>query len=484
MQQFAPAKPPRRGLGLVAIAVPVAAAGLLFGCGGPADDARPKAADKPFAGAALTVGCPDARLAAVLGPMARAWAARTGATVEVLPPAAADRAAVGVVPFADLGGPAARGELLPVPAALKEPAHPYQWSGVLAAYRGEPFAGWGSQVFGLPLAGDGAVLVYRADLFARAKRAAPATWEDLADAAAFFAARDKKPSLPPLPTDPARLVALVSRVAACYDRPARGDATDGGADTLAFQFRLDDARPRLDAPAFARAAGWLADLKTRGCVGDGPPDPVAALVENRAVAAVLTFDELARLKVGSKMDARYAAAPLPGTRGYADPKSGQLVAGGGANFVPHFAGGWLGVVRKSCDAPDAAFDLLADLGGPVRSAELIAATGYGPFRDAHLDRDRPVVWLGYGFDPDGTKTLVDAARGFVGKAVRNPTYGLRGPDHAALTVALADELKTIAAGEVAPAAGLARVVEAWEKAGVGTPADTLKEWRRRAVGLN
>ena len=248
----------------------------------PADGPAPK----PLAGAALRVSCPDARLAAHLRPMTRSWAARTGATVELVevPMSPGDATDVAVLPAADLGGWADRGDLAPVPSALKQAGHPFQWNGLLAVYRSEPYAGWGAQLYGLPLAADGFVLVYRSDRFSdkaagdefRAKHgrplAPPATWEDLADAAAFFAARDKAPALPPLPTDPARLADLFFRVAAGFDRAAEregGNAADAPkGDALAFAFRTEDGKPRLTEPGFAAAGKWLADLKARGAVPD------------------------------------------------------------------------------------------------------------------------------------------------------------------------------------------------------------------------
>jgi ABC-type glycerol-3-phosphate transport system substrate-binding protein len=112
---------------------------------------------------------------------------------------------------------------------------------------------------------------------------------------------------------------------------------------------------------------------------------------------------------------------------------------------------------------------------------VVAATGYGPTRSAHLDRDRLVLWLGYGFDADRSKAFQDAAESYVAATVRNPAFGLRTPDHAALTAALAAELRRIAAGEAPPAEALARAAAAWEKE---SPAGRERERRRRAVGLN
>jgi ABC-type glycerol-3-phosphate transport system substrate-binding protein len=489
------------------------AAGLALagGCN-PADEPASAAPAGAFAGAAVRFSCPDPRLAELLTPLARVWASRTGATLEVVAPgAAADPfpagADVGVVPFAAVGGLADRGELRPVPPALKDPGHPYQWSGVISSFRGESYAGWGGRVFALPVAGAAELVLYRSDRLADpATRkefegkfgrppGPPATWEDYADLAAFFADKDKAPSLPALPADPHRLVALFSRVAACYDRPAGSEAAPrdpGGKDDPArrevagFQFRADDGRPRLDDPraGFGPAADWLAGLKARGCLpADGDPDPVAALTAGRANLAVVSLHDLRRLREAAGKDlGRYGLAPPPGTRGYIDPATGKL-APAGSNYVPHLAGGWLGVVRTTAAHPDAAWDLLAELGGPARSLELVAA-GYGPFRDLHLDRDRMAAWYGYGFDDARTKALQEAVRGYVGKGVRNPTFGLRTPDEPALTAALAGELRRVATGEVPPAEGLKRATAGWDVADKDIPADKLRDWRRKAIGLN
>lgn len=468
-------------------------AGMTFlpGCNPSQPAATP--GGKPRSGVTLTVSCPDARLAGVLRPMARSWAARTGATVELVetPMAPGDAADVAILPAPDLGAWAARGDLAPVPAGLRDVGNPFQWNGILPAYRSEPYAGWGAQLYGLPIAGDGYVVVYRADRFGdkttsdefRAKLGRPltppTTWEDFADAAAFFAAKDKAPSLPPLPADGAKLTDLFFRVAAGFDRAAlreggkAGEAAKG--DPLAFAFRTTDGAPRLTEPGFVAAAKWLGELKARGAVP--PPadaDPVALLKDGKAVMAVLSFADVARLR---PVDARFGVSPLPGTRGYALPTGAVVPVA--SNYVPVFAGGWLGVVRaKSANVP-VGFELLADLAGPARSGEVVAAGGYGPTRASHLDRDRLVAWLGYGFDADRSRALQDAAEGFVSSAVRNPAFGLRTPDHAALTAALAAELRRAADG-APPSEALGRAAAAWEAA---APAAREREMRRRAVGL-
>jgi len=492
----------RRAAGATAAALAATAAGLLLalnGCGGP-EPTHTDHKGPAHAGAAIRVSCPDKELAAVLTPLAKTWAGRAGATVEVAtdPMAPGDAADVGVIPAADLGAWADRGELVPVPSAVK--ANPaYDDSDVIRAYR-EHLCGWGGQPLALPLAGDAAVVVYRADRFAEERAKAkfgrppqpPATWEDFAALAELFAGLDGKPSVA-LPADPARLTDLFFRVAADYDRRALNQVelakirTDPNfeAEVLSFQFRVDTGKPRLGSPGFVEAARWLAGLRDKRCLPDAPGDPVAALAEGRAVLAVLSLAELARLpREGGMVSTRFGIGPQPpAARVYFDP-AGKPVAR--PNYVPYFAGGRLGVVRTRCPRPEAAFDLLADLGGPARSQELVseARLGVGPFRASQLHRDRLVVWLGYGLDADRSKQLQESMQRGLADDVTNPAFGLRCPDHADLTAALAAELRRLVGGEEKDAAqAMARAVAAWEKLGERVPADKLLAWRRRAAGL-
>src|SRR5207237_5495 len=98
--------------------------------------------------------------------------------------------------------------------------------------------------------------------------------------------------------------------------------------------------------------------------------PAGALAEGKAVLAVLTLGELARLpREGRMVSTRFGIGPQPpAARAYFDP-AGKPVAR--LNYVPYFAGGRLGVVRTRCPRPEAAFDLLADLGGPARRQDLV-----------------------------------------------------------------------------------------------------------------
>jgi ABC-type glycerol-3-phosphate transport system substrate-binding protein len=405
-----------------------------------------------------------------------------------------DDADVGVVPVGELGFWADRDELAAVPASLRASDHAFQWTAVLPAYR-EHLIEWGGQARAVPLAGEGLLIVYRADRLgeanlaaAFAKRAtgkprAPTSWEEFEALAASFAEVDGKPSLTAM--TPPEVAELFFRVAACYDRQPLSDnaiAELGGAAKLAFQHDGRTGAPRLGSPGFAAAAEWLSKLTAGKSLA---ADPAAELGNGKAMIGVLSLAQLGKLRgPGGDVPARYGLAALPGTLRFTDAKTGQLVAG--ANYVPYFGGGRLGVVRAGCKHPEAAFDLLAELGGPTRSQELVSdpALGVGPFRSTHLEQDKLAVWLGYGLDSDRTRALQAALQQNVRTEVRNPAFALRGPDRKELDAAAAEHLMKIATGAAPPDAGLKQLREEWERIDRQTPADKLLRWRQLAAGGN
>lgn len=477
---------------------------MLTGCEPPPTPSG--AAKKPFEGQKLTLSCPDAAFADAVTPMVKVWAARTGAEVAIrrTPMTATDDSDLGVIPSTYLGEWAEPGLLAPVPAKLRASDNPFQWFGLLPAY-GERLVEWGGQTVAVPLTGDGFLLVYRADRLAdktvvaehqnRYKRApaAPATWEEFADLAATFTAVDKRPSLPPLPTDPERLLELLSRVASCADRESLTDVqliarTERDREALAFQFSVVSGQPRLNSDGFRLASEWLARLHREGTLPPaGPDDPAAALADGRASLALMSLDQLAKLpREKGLVPTRFAVAGVPGTRTYVHANQITATTDTSPNYVPHFAGGRLGVVRSRCANAEIAFDLLAELGSPARSAELIATPGLGagPTRGAHLERERRVAWLGYGFDEERSNALQDAMRRYAEQATRNPTLGLRGPDRAALIAATGDAVRKIGTGATPPADALKQIATAWQALDAKTDPATLLRWRQRAAGLN
>lgn len=460
-----------------------------------------------YEGQKITLRCPDAAFADAITPMVKAWEVRTGATVTIARETmtSADDSDLGIIPTNDLGAWAEPGLLSPVPPKLRASDNPFQWFGLLPAY-GERLVEWGGQTQAIPLTSDGFVIVYRADRFAdktaeeefqkQYKHAltAPATWEEFADVAEFFAKRDKTPSLPPLPADPEGMFDLFCRVAASADRRAFNDVeltsrTARDRDALAFQVSTTTGKPRLNSFGFQYAAQWLDRLQTAKAIPAVPPgglaDPIPALADGRAVLAVVSLAQLARLpRENGGVPTRFAISGIPGSGTYPNPDTGKPVIAPSPNYVPYFSGGRLGVVRTRCPHPEAAFDLLADLGGPARSAELVSTPGLGagPVRIAYLDRDHLIVWLGYALSAERSKELQDALRHFAGQSVKNPTFELRGPDRSSLVAAAADPLRKIGVG-LKPNDALAQAEAAWQALNAKVPPETLQAWQRHAAGL-
>jgi ABC-type glycerol-3-phosphate transport system substrate-binding protein len=462
---------------------------------------------KPFASQKLTLRCPDAAFAKAITPAVKAWEARKGAAVAVVGEAMtpADDTDVGVIPAPALGEWGEAGLLAAVPPDFKKSDNPFQWFTLLSPYS-DRFVEWGGQTLAVPLTGDGHVLVYRADRladkttadefqkrFGRAP-AAPATWEEFADLALFFAERDKKPSLPPLPAAPDAFLDLFNRIASSADRRALTDVEVSNRvardrDALAFQFSAVTGKPRLASGfGFQQAAKWLERVRPAlpGVPPGAPPDdPVAALADGMAVLAVLSLEQLARLpRENGVVPARFALVAVPGTRHYFDADKGAVPNSANVNYVPYFAGGRLGVVRSRCPHPEAAFDLLSDLGSPARGAEFVATPGLGagPLRVSQLDRDRLLLWLGYGFDEPRSRALQDALRQYVSQTVKNPTFALRGPDRAALVPVLAEPLRKAGAG-AKPEDALREAETAWNALDAKVnPPEKLLRWRRLSIG--
>lgn len=463
----------------VAVAVILAS----IGCEGPGVPDAVAGAPRPFAGTTLRVACADPSFAAAAAPVIKTWAARTGATIDIVTDEALP-ADIVLLPPSELGKWAERG-LVPVPNSLIE-SPTLRWSEVLGPYRNR-LTRWGNQVLGVPVGGGGHVLVYRSDRLAdprfvekfreRFSRdpAPPATWEDVAELAEIFRIVDGKPALPPLPTDPSRLVGDFFRIAASFDRVANTEVNGSAnrpsdaAAALSFQFDIATGKPRLATTGFEAALRWL--IRTQPSRSkNGPADPASALAEGRAMIAVLDLAELARLP-NDEAQPRFGWVRVPGTR-----------SGKSDNYVPYDSGGMLGVVLQRCQHPAAAFDLLLELGSPERSAELIAShgKGIGPFRNEHFDRTH---WLSYGYGPRRTADLAAAVRGTLALDTTNPVFAPRGPDQKELADALARSLTEALTGRLAPLDALKQAEAAWVKLDEPRKADVLR-WRRKAAGLD
>jgi hypothetical protein len=181
--------------------------------------------------------------------------------------------------------------------------------------------------------------------------------------------------------------------------------------------------------------------------------------------------------------ARFGIAPLPGTKRYFERD--RFTNSPIPNYIPFHSGGHVGVVRTRCANIEPAFDLLAEIGGPARSLEIVSTPGLGagPTRLSHLERDRLHIWYDYGFDAVRTKLLQQAMQQYVRQEVKSPALGLRGPDQDVLSAAASLELGKIVTG-TPPADALKNLTKAWEAIDEKTPLETRLQWRRMAAGAN
>jgi multiple sugar transport system substrate-binding protein len=472
---------------------------LITGCGsesGPPSDPKGK-----FTGVALTVRCADSAFASAIGPAVHSWADRSGASVALhtsnMTPG--DDTDIGILSVSEFGIWADRRELARVPSTLRLADHPYQWTGVLPIYR-DQLSEWGGQAQAIPLAGDGHVIVYRTDRLADEKLVTaflaaysrkprvPTTWEEFVDLAVQLSTVSGKPSIAPMTA--LQAADLLFRIAACYDRPASSSPQAVREGSLSLQFDVSNAQPRLQAPGFAAAGALFDRLAQAKCFAPMTPagqkgDRMAALRDGGSALAVLSLTELAELpRENGIVLPQFGIAALPGTKRYHDSGRG-MIESAAPNYVPYHAGGRLGVVRTRSANIDAAFDLLADLGGPARSLEIVGTPGLGagPIRIAHLERERIHIWYGYGFDASRTNQLQSALQQYVRQEVKSPALGLRGPDQEALANAAAVELGKLTAGE-RPDEALRRLTDAWNEIDKKTPQETRLRWRKMAAGGN
>jgi len=459
----------------------------------------PNSKGNPFQDVVLTVRCADFAFLAALTPAAQSWATRTGAQVQLhaTPMTPEDESDIGILSVRELGAWASDEKLARVLAPLRLADHPFQWSGVLPIYR-EQLSEWGGQAQAIPLAGDGFVVLYRTDRLAEPKfvdafvkahsrkPSAPVTWEDFVDIAVQLAAVGGRASLAPLSN--MGVADLFFRIAACYDRPAVAGLQSAREGALSLLHDVSTAKPRLGAPAFDATGELFARLAEGKCFSPPgpagePDDPIAAL-DDGASLAVVSLAELSRLpRENGMVPARFGIAALPGTKRYHNGSA--FTASPSPNYIPYYSGGHVGVVRARCANAVAAFDLLAELGGPARSLEIISTPrlGAGPFRMSHLERDRLHIWYGYGLDAARTKVLQQAMQSYVRQDVKSPALGLRGPDQAELSAAAARELGAIVSGTPPPDA-LKRLIDAWNAIDARTSHETRLQWRKLAVGAN
>jgi hypothetical protein len=389
--------------------------------------------------------------------------------------------------------------LVPVPEAYQQRSDGFDWPGLLPLYR-ERLVRADGVAMAFPLVGEAPVAIYRRDLYGdeawqkkyavwRTKRKLPAvalrpplTWREWSEQASFFAEERSLPSMPGLPESREGRDRLYHLLAACHARRAvREDEPEGAdheAEVFYFHYRPDTFEPRLATPGFVYALELLADLrKTMSTKRD-------SLERGEAVLAVVEAGELAELQRHPATRERYAVFALPGGDRYWDSR-GELHTGEGVvNVVPYHGGrGWLGVVPKSAAHADAAWDLLVELCGPRRSAEIASEPrwGAGATRAAHLLRDR---WDSLGLDPAASQMVKDVLiRYMLQYGIKNPVTIFRTADRAERIAALDKAVLSVLEGRSAAKPALEAAAAEWSARDKEMGMENARRAYRRSLGL-
>ena len=428
---------------------------LLVGCIGCRGTLPP---DPPpeFQGQTVRVACPEG-LRDLVAAQSRAWEARHEARVEVVTSPGADLAADALLfAPADLPKLVADGRLRPIPPELKERGNDFAWDRLLPQY-GEQLVHWEHIAYAVPVVGEAPVCVYRADLFdspawqkkyaawwaknrpgAAKPLRAPSSWEEFADLATFF--RDEHPSgkagpsLPPLPADADALERRFFQVAASYARRAvRRDApreTDYRDDVFSFAFDQKTGASRIASNGFVHALEMLAVLQSCRPT-EASQHPEDALIAGQAVLGIVEASALAKLQRSAFRD-KFGVCAVPGAEVCYDARGRAVPRKEGVNRVPYLGGaGWLAGVNASSERSAAAMDLLVDLAGPARSAQIAQEPGWGggPTRADVLLRDR---WDSFDLDAGRTAVLRETLnRTLLSHGLENPAGVVRLPDRRA-----------------------------------------------------
>jgi ABC-type glycerol-3-phosphate transport system substrate-binding protein len=446
----------------------------LAGCGGGSEPTEPP----PPTYGRVRVACPQALGKEVVKTYGRNWEAQTKGTIEIVPydPSQADPpdADLWIISPATMPRWAAAGKLRTLPESIPA-SNDYLWKSLLTLYR-EKLVVWDRKRYALPLLGESLLCCYRSDWLAdpqhqkafkeRFKRqlAPPATWEEFADIAEYFAQAGHGPSLPPQTADDDALEREFYTIAANYASRAVAENEKDLNERALFSFQYDIAtgEPRIATGGFLHALRLMKRLQPFRAPG-GKGNPADTFADGNAVFCLVETPQLARFQEKSKVKDKFSVCRMPGADGYYDFVEPDKWVVHEGNRIPYLGGGgWLGVVPTGAEAHEAAFSLLTYLSDPAVSKQIVIdpRVGGGPTRQEHFDSSTP--WATFGLDTERTTKVEDALRQMLEyPGLKNPAVRLRTPDEATHRKALEKELRAALQGDKEPEAALQDAAKSW-----------------------
>jgi multiple sugar transport system substrate-binding protein len=295
--------------------------------------------------------------------------------------------------------------------------------------------------------------------------------------------------LPPLPVGTAELDRLFETVAVSIARKAvpeeRKDehlGPDFLDDLFSFHYDQKTGKPRIATQGFVNALKMLQRLQEcRPAEPDG--NPMAAFRDGQAVLAIA--DAPALLDVQRALRDKVGICVVPGSDYYYTPR-GQKVLKQDVNRTPYLGGaGWLAAVPADAANPEAAFDLLADLCGPLRSTQIVLEPrwGGGPIRTNQVLRER---WDAFDLDAARSLALKDTLTRTLLHGLLNPVLCPRTPDAIVQRAILAKQLRRALVKQVNPvdaSDALKAVEKEWEQLNAKKGEDVQRREYRMSLGL-
>lgn len=470
----------------------------------PATAVRARAQDRPFEGVEVVVSGPAGQVECILN-WTGEWEERTGATVSVNPIPFSDvdskvLTATGTGTFlADVYyiGSQTAGQLMGAGQVLEVPAEYQDQLGLddIPDIYNQFQLSWGGTMYGIPWDGDMLMLNYRSDLLADPTSqqefrdqygrdlAAPQSWTEYAEIAAFFTGKDLNGDGGPdygLVELPMRKNhawnGFLSRAAGYAKHP----------DDPAFFFDPETMVPRINTPGFVKA---LEDWKT--ALQWGPPDMLSydwaanaqSFIGGRA-ALNIQWGDIGPMSVdpeASVVKDMVGFDTIPGSTEVWNPQTGAWETMETPNKAP-FAGfgGWIYVVPTLTRNADAAFDLAAHLGSPEVRQQAVTTPGCGanPSALAQLD---PAIWVAAGFSEEAAEDYTQA----IEDSLTNPNvvFDLRIPGIQDYKDSLEIAITKALSGEASAQDALDEAAAEWERITDRLGRDQQGRYYRESLGL-